>query len=146
MEALGCEQGDCEMNLRFTVHGKPRPQGSMRAVTPRGGRFTKLVSDNKHTMPWRQEIAQTVLTLKNRPREPWTAPIGIVLDFYFIRPKSAKKRIGMTVKPDVDKLCRALFDSLKGVVWVDDAQVIDARIRKHYGAPERVDVLVGELL
>lgn len=137
------------MNLRFTVYGEPIPQGSQKAVTPKGGAFTRLVSDNKKLKPWRQEVALTVLALPDRPSVPWDSATGMVLDFYFVRPKSAKKRKYMSVKPDVDKLCRAIFDAIKGIVFSEDSRVCDARIRKFYAEPgtmERVEVLVGELL
>lgn len=35
-------------------------------------------------------------------------------------------------RPDVDKLTRALFDPLKGIVWVDDSQVCFCTVNKVY--------------
>lgn len=37
--------------------------------------------------------------------------------------------------PDVDKLLRALLDSLTGVVWEDDSQITDAHTRKRFAVP-----------
>lgn len=37
--------------------------------------------------------------------------------------------------PDVDKLLRACFDALSGVVWRDDAQVTDVVGRKRFAVP-----------
>lgn len=37
--------------------------------------------------------------------------------------------------PDVDKLLRACFDALSGVVWKDDAQVTDVVGRKRFAVP-----------
>ena len=34
--------------------------------------------------------------------------------------------------PDIDKLARAALDAMTGVVWSDDAQVSDLRVRKDY--------------
>jgi Holliday junction resolvase RusA-like endonuclease len=51
--------------------------------------------------------------------------------------------------PDLDKLTRAIWDSLTSVVWVDDAQVIAATIRKQYierWQAEGVLILVGTFL
>ncbi len=69
------------------------------------------------------------------------------MDFYFERPKSAslKSRPGMTVKPDGDKLVRAVFDAMTGTVVTDDAQFVDIHARKFYGIPERVEITIGEL-
>jgi Holliday junction resolvase RusA-like endonuclease len=137
------------MNLRFTVYGSPVPQGSMKAVTPKNARFTKLVSDNEKLLkPWRQQVSETAfVALKEQwgaAAQPIEGPVAIVLDFYFDRPKSVK-RDHVTVAPDVDKCQRSIFDSLSGVVFRDDALVVDVRARKHYGSPARVEVLVGEL-
>ncbi len=38
-------------------------------------------------------------------------------------------------RPDLDKLCRACLDSLTGIVWRDDAQVVRLEASKDYGAP-----------
>ena len=40
------------------------------------------------------------------------------------------------------KLTRAVEDALTGLVWRDDAQVVDEVLSKRYGAPERVEVRV----
>ena len=70
-------------------------------------------------------------------------PVGIVVDLYFQKPPSVpKKRTEMVVRPDADKCLRAILDSMTGVLYVDDAQVIDISARKHYGTPERVEVSV----
>jgi Holliday junction resolvase RusA-like endonuclease len=44
----------------------------------------------------------------------------------------------------VDKLQRAVFDSLKGILYVDDGQVVDilAPTGKFYGLPERVEIII----
>ena len=57
------------------------------------------------------------------------------------KPASKPKRvIHPTVKPDVDKLCRAVLDSLTGVGYEDDAQVVRVTAEKQYGSPERTEV------
>jgi Holliday junction resolvase RusA-like endonuclease len=55
----------------------------------------------------------------------------------------------MSVKPDLSKLVRATEDSFTGLLYADDAQIVETIARKHYGTPERVEVYVrivdGEL-
>jgi Holliday junction resolvase RusA-like endonuclease len=62
------------------------------------------------------------------------------------RPQSLPKRVTAHVKkPDVDKLSRCLLDSLKGVVWTDDSQVIVLSARKYYadaGSMPRAEIVV----
>ena len=47
-------------------------------------------------------------------------------------PSEKKRRAYHTVKPDLDKLVRAVKDALKHVLWKDDAQVIELVARKGY--------------
>lgn len=104
-----------------------------------------LTSDNKKLKPWRQEVSGAAADL-NIAAFAEHVPLVMRLNFYFDRPASvsAKKRPAMTVKPDGDKLVRAIFDSLKGILYHDDAQVVDHRAYKHYGGPERVEIELWE--
>jgi len=49
------------------------------------------------------------------------------------------------VKPDVDKLARALLDALTGVAYGDDAQVVEMHVCKTYGDDARTTVTVKAL-
>jgi Holliday junction resolvase RusA-like endonuclease len=46
-----------------------------------------------------------------------------------------------TAKPDFDNLGKAI-DGLNGIVWRDDALIVDARIRKEFGVRPRFTVIV----
>jgi crossover junction endodeoxyribonuclease RusA len=127
----------------FTVIGTPRPQGSSRAFIPKGWSRPVITTDNQKLKPWRQEIASTAQSL-NVPMFDRSVPVEITMNFYFSRPASAKKRRGMTVKPDIDKLVRGIFDSLTGILFEDDSQIVEHHARKHYGGPERVEIRVQE--
>ena len=99
-----------------------------------------ITTDNTRLKPWRQQVTDTALSLQVEAiaREQ---PVEVVLDFYFARPKSVnKKRLGMTVRPDLDKLVRALLDALTGVLFQDDSQVVGIIARKHYDEIERVEI------
>ena len=137
------------MGLTFTVYGTPKPQGSMRAFRHRTTGKVMVTTDNKQLKPWRQQVSETAMYARyesGRCVELCKVyPVRIDLAFYFARPKSAKKRIGMTVKPDLDKLQRAVFDAITGILIHDDAQITSVTARKHYGDPERVEITVEEL-
>lgn len=133
----------CPNSFTFTVLGKPAPQGS-KTYKGRG----VMVDSCKRLKSWRQLIRKTAKEL--RPKG-WharlDAPICISVVFVFARandqyinntpgpdrlkpdaPQHCTKRIG-----DVDKLSRAILDSLsEGVVYSDDAQVIDLIAHKRY--------------
>lgn len=129
--------------VRFQVFGTPRPQGSTKAFYVKSLGRAVVTSDNKKLKPWRQQISETAVSLGVWKFDRET-PVEVTMNFYFRRPESAKKRRGMTVKPDGDKLVRAIFDSITGILIEDDAQIVEFHARKHYGGPERVEIEVRE--
>lgn len=77
-----------------------------------------------------------------RNREKFTGPVSVDIVARFAVPASWSKReradalLGNklpTVAPDADNLLKVL-DALNDVVWHDDRQIIEATIRKTYGA------------
>jgi len=83
--------------------------------------------------------------------------VALELTFHRARPKghygSGSRRDAVrpsspafpVTKPDSLKLGRAVEDSLTGVVFRDDSQVVEHRIAKRWGTPPRVEVAVFEL-
>ena len=45
-----------------------------------------------------------------------------------------------TTKPDADNVLKAVLDGCNGVLWRDDVQVVDVRVRKRYAATPAVRV------
>lgn len=61
--------------------------------------------------------------------------------------KQAAALLGLhrhTTKPDIDNLIKTL-DALNGVVWLDDKQIVEATVRKTYGAKPRFRIVVEAL-
>lgn len=131
--------------IEFTVLGRPVPQGSTRAFTPKGWNRPIITTDNTKLKPWRQQIGDTALSL-NALMFHRETPVEVTMNFYFTRPKSAKNRRGMTVKPDIDKTCRSILDAITGILIEDDSQVVEMHARKHYGGPDRVEIRLQEAI
>lgn len=133
--------------LKFVAYVHPEPQGSARAFV-RNDR-AHVTSDNAKLKPFRSEVTRCALVALAEkgvalPMAVKHTPVTVVLDFYFAKPASVpKKRSFPVVKPDLDKLIRSCLDSLTGVAFHDDAQVIATTARKHYATPERVEVSVA---
>lgn len=130
--------------ISFTVYDRPEPQGSMRGFNTRKG--IRLTSDNvklklyRHTITQiaRMEMSKANLT---EPMAGKHVPVEVWLEFMFVRPPSVpKRRLWPTVKPDIDKLERAVFDALKGVVFADDGQPVIVHKRKCYGPVEQIHI------
>lgn len=131
--------------FHVTVYASPAPQGSLRAFVVRGK--AHLTSDNAKTVPFRHAV--TLLARRQMAdlglEEPLAGkhvPVSLILDFHLSRPPSlSKRRVEPAVKPDIDKLSRSVLDSLTGVLYIDDGQVVELQARKHYTTgPEYVEI------
>ena len=132
------------MTLSFMVLGYPEPQGSIKAFTPKGARFPTLTSDNADLKPWRQDVSlQALRAMKASRYEVSAEAVELALSFYFAKPRSAPKiLIHKITRPDLDKCTRAILDALKGIIYLDDSQVVAFTCEKEFGLPERAEILV----
>ena len=111
--------------ITFRVDGDPAPKGSKRHVG--NGR---LIESSKKLPAWMQAATQEAA--KNRPSTPIDAPVSVYMDFYLPRPKRPRYNVP-AVKPDADKLARAILDSLEAAgVLTNDSRVTLLRATKHY--------------
>lgn len=115
--------------LNIFVAGNPAPQGSKRYV----GRGISIEAC-KRLPEWRADVRNALLNNVGEPRETFgNAPVALDIMCILPRPKSLGKikKIAAAKKPDWDKLARAIGDAITSAgVWIDDAQVVDGRLRK----------------
>jgi crossover junction endodeoxyribonuclease RusA len=127
---------------------RPEPQGSAKAFVIKGTNRAVVTSDNKKLRPFRSELTRMAIAeMGDRPQPlfPKGAPVSVSVGFGFIKPASVKKgRVKPCVKPDIDKLLRAVLDSLTGVAFHDDAQVVQVHASKSYLEQDQVTVTVRE--
>lgn len=123
------------MRVSFKVHGKPIPEGSTGAI-PYKRRDGSLGVNVMHSrsgtlLEWRNAVADAYIDAGGEMTE---GAVAIQVVFLFNRPKSVsiRKRPHLTVKPDLDKLCRAIGDALSGVAYADDAQIVRWEVYKMY--------------
>ena len=135
--------------LNFTVLGIPATQGSMRIYMTKGR--PRMKSDSSKTMPFRQEVGWTALRARadagyNDIMYGRHVPVAISIVFYLPAPQTMPAgRFVPSVKPDVDKAVRLVFDALSGVIWVDDGQVVELHAYKRYDDPPRVSIKIEEV-
>lgn len=76
-------------------------------------------------------------------------PVILTVDAYRPLPESRPKRVLSepdTYKPDSDNEGKLVMDALNGLVWADDAQVVDLHVVKHprvRGQSARMDITVA---
>jgi Holliday junction resolvase RusA-like endonuclease len=119
--------------VEFTVLGQAKPGGSKTAFQhPTTGRI--IVKDSSANRPWRSQVAAA-------GREAWGGELlrdALRVEFRFVKPRpkghfNARGEVRPSApmfpvkRPDVLKLARAAEDALTGVVWADDAQIVDER-------------------
>lgn len=134
--------------LSFTVFGEPVPQGSARAFVPKGWTRAIITAANSKTKPWRQQFAGTarVAMLESGFDPIMEGPVFVRLEFYFDKPKSVRKSLEhKCTRPDADKLVRLAGDSMTGIVFKDDCQIVDLEVIKRYGSPARTEVKIGRV-
>ena len=128
------------MSLTFTVRGIPVPQGSVKAFMA-GGK-ARVATKSAPLIAWRTAIATAAASAMGD--EPvMTGPVVVRATFRLPRPASAPKRVQVpAVRPDIDKLTRALLDGMTGVVVKDDALVVVLGVDKVYSDTPGVAVTV----
>jgi crossover junction endodeoxyribonuclease RusA len=124
--------------VQFTVWGQPVPQGSKVAI----GKKVVDINDAR-LRSWRHDVA-SVAKEAMEGASPYTEPVDVRLMFWFSRPKGhygsgrnagVLKRsapIAPAVRPDLDKLTRAVLDALTGICFRDDSQVVGMTVSKLY--------------
>lgn len=157
--------------LTFHVYGHPEPAGSKRAfpVMRKSGVGVAVTDDNPKARGWKDAVGFEAAHAMMRAGGPargadfdpapnlFNGPLGLSVVFTLARPKGhfgtgrnfasirASAPHWPTVKPDCTKLLRAVEDALTGVVWRDDAQVVEQAVSKRYGEPEGASVVVWKL-
>lgn len=121
------------------IPGTPASKGSYRPITGRsrltGKPVTRLIPMDRKERPWRDHVRDTILTTRTTTTIPHNAAITVETTFYLPRPKTIPphKRKHPTVKPDIDKLQRALYDAITEThIWHDDCQITDVISHKRY--------------
>ena len=126
------------LEVRFTVPGIPRPQGSKRAFVVKG-RPVLTESAGEPLKDWRATIALAGANAMTG-LQPFEGPIYGRLTFKMPRPKSHGKKItSPTSRPDIDKLARSVLDALTHICFLDDAQLVTLNLTKRWAQPEHSD-------
>jgi len=127
----------------FFVPGIPRPKGSMRAIISKSTGRAIAKEDNKSSKDWQKAIAAAAKL--NAPQRSLNGAVELHLMFHFEKPTSAK-RPSPSVRPDLDKLCRAVLDALtKARMYDDDGQVCQIKAEKRYSDTPGVHVTICAL-
>ncbi|KKL51427.1 hypothetical protein LCGC14_2295590 [marine sediment metagenome] len=139
------------MRIEFRVVGIPqRHRVGARAIQGKHGRPIALIYDDPKAKDWKRTVQAAALLV--RPDRLLTGPVELTAVFYMPILKSFSKKkvaavhageeIPHVVTPDRTALLRSTEDALTGVIWVDDAQVWNGPLKKIYGDPPGVEIVI----
>jgi len=150
----------------FTVIGHAEPAGSKKAFVPLhpktkqpyrrpgGGVMVSVVDANPRAGDWKRLVAKVAREECGAPL--LEGPLKVTMIFYRVRPQGHLTVGGLSkqgretpfpiTKPDAGKLARGTIDAMTGVIYKDDAQVIEEIAIKRYGHPPRVEITVEEVV
>lgn len=135
----------------FTVDGNPVPKGRPRFA--RRGKFVSTYSP-KTTVDY-ETLVSTSAKQAMGATEPLETPLAAYIYITLPIPASySKKRTAAclsgeerpTKRSDIDNYCKAIFDGMNGIVYVDDSQIVSLHSTKRYGTVGMVEILVKEEL
>lgn len=144
--ADGAGWGDADM-IAFTIPGAP--QGKGRPRVGKVGAHARMFTPAK-TVAYEGLIAHAAQqAMAGAPLLEDAAACNVFIDAPVPASWSQKKQraalageVLPTTKPDADNVVKAIFDGCNGVLWRDDVQVVDLRVRKRYSATPCVRVEV----
>lgn len=126
--------------------GKQRPKFSRR------GQFVKTYTPQK-TVNYETYVKECFV-MKHSDYTPLENELTVRINAYFPIPKSFSKKkreqaemgiIKPTKKPDCDNIAKIVLDSLNGIAFIDDKQVINLVVTKNYEPVPRVEVDIKEI-
>lgn len=139
------------MIYALTIPGEPTGKARAR-VTKSGITYTPEKTVNYETL-----VRELFFYTHGSPMLPGavkatiTAFFGLNKSDYtkmgVISKSGAKKisgEIRPTKKPDLDNIIKIILDSLNGIAYIDDSQVVNLTVEKRYAEKPRVELILSE--
>lgn len=136
------------MKVNFVIQG--RVQAKQR---PRFNRYSGKTYTPNETIAYENWV-KTCYLEKYKDKELMEKPLRVTIKAYFEIPKSTSKKrkqqmmdneILPMVKPDTDNIAKGVLDSLNGIAYKDDKQVVELIVNKYYNNTPYVSVMIEEI-
>lgn len=121
------------------IHGAvPAAKGSVSAfpIQRKSGKMGAVAVHSTKSKDWEHLIRQHLDGVSMI-----TGPVDVMLWFFLPRPMSAKREYP-AVRPDLDKLIRAVGDALQKIAIEDDARIVNLVAFKRYAQDEGPGVAI----
>jgi Holliday junction resolvase RusA-like endonuclease len=137
--------------FRLVIPGEPvaKARPKLGTVPIGGGKFRATAFTPTKTRRYEDVIRNVVAPQWSGRKLLAEVPITIVVDVYKGIPSSWPKKRQQAAranvlrpisKPDWDNYGKSVVDGMNGVVYLDDALIVDAHVRKWYADEPRVEV------
>ena len=136
--------------VTFTVAGEPKGKGRPKFSTING--HAQAITP-KDTVVY-ENLVKTMYSIQcGGYKFADDSQLDMTIIAYYAIPKSVSKakreamllgKIRPTKKPDWDNIGKIVADSLNQIAYKDDAQIVDALVRKYYSDNPRVEVMIKE--
>ena len=136
------------MKIVFNIE----PQQQERPRATGRGRFIR-VYDPPKTAKFKCELKQ-LARLEMQGKDKFDSAISVTIKFFRKVQKSVSKKeharrtqghVRPIVKPDLDNYVKSTLDALNGVIWTDDATIVELNASKWYADDPRIEIEVKEL-
>jgi crossover junction endodeoxyribonuclease RusA len=139
-------------SVMFTVPGLPAPQGNHRAFISKKTGRAFVTEKSGPVGPWRNQVALAAqLAWEGRPILT-EVPVYCVIEFVLKRatstPKSRPTPPAIKAHGDLDKLERAVYDAITGVIIADDKLIVTNSSMKRIaelGEPTGASITVRQI-
>jgi Holliday junction resolvase RusA-like endonuclease len=119
---------------------------------PRYNTKTHTTYTPQRTKDFEEKVRWSFVSKYNIEKEASYEPFRATITAIFKPPvstsqKKLKEIIGTSYmkKPDVDNIAKAILDSLNGLPYKDDNQVVELLVKKEYGLENRIIVELEEI-
>lgn len=111
-----------------------------------------IMYDPEKVKNFKKELSQ--LARLHYRDEPLDGALEVEVSFYRPVQKSLSKKERARrlsgehrpiVKPDLDNYIKSTLDALNGILWADDARIVDLHAHKYYSDRPRIEITVREL-
>lgn len=136
------------MKMVFNIE----PQQQERPRATGRGRFIR-VYDPPKTAKFKRKLKQLAVD-KMQGKDKFDSAISVTIRFFRKVQKSISKKeharrtkghVRPIIKPDLDNYIKSTLDALNGVIWTDDATIVELNTSKWYADDPRIEIEVKEL-
>jgi len=123
--------------LNARIEGVPAPKGSKKLIHGR------LIEASPRLTEWNKALDAALTEQYSQHFAMEVRPVHVELTFRMPQPKAHRGQVWHVKRPDIDKLARAVLDSMTRTgVLLDDSIVASLTVRKMYASdlPTGVDV------